>query len=263
MNKENKNTNYREFAIDSAKEAGRIIRESFGLGMERKYKQDNSPVTVTDTKINDLVIERVNTEFPGHDILAEERSDLSGHSEYVWVCDPVDGTLPFSHGIPTCAFSLALVKNGEPILGVIYDPFMERLYVGEKGKGAKLNGETVSVSQKDAFQNSLVGMDGDTLGSIFEVAKEFRENQGSSVIRFHSIVNSSSYVINGEMIVSIFFNTTAHDIAALKILIEEAGGKVTDIYGNEQRYDREIRGAVMSNGVVHDEVLELVKKYVK
>lgn len=137
---------YKNFAIGLAKKAGKIIRANFVLGMAKQIKKDGSPVTKTDLAINSMVIRDVEKHYPGHAILGEEESHPIKGAEYVWVCDPVDGTIPFSKGVPTCMFSLALTHRGLPILGVAYDAFMDRMFFAEKGKGAFLNGKRVHVS---------------------------------------------------------------------------------------------------------------------
>ncbi|MBI3626632.1 hypothetical protein HY224_01135, partial [Candidatus Uhrbacteria bacterium] len=95
------NMTHKDFALQLAKEAGQIIRTNFVLGMKKEWKKDNTPVTETDLRINQMVIERINSAWPGHGVLAEEGNKLiEGGSEFVWVCDPIDGTIPFSYGIP-------------------------------------------------------------------------------------------------------------------------------------------------------------------
>ena len=128
---------YKKFAISLAMRAGKMMRRNFVLGGKRTWKKDHSPLTKTDLVINQMVIDAVHKHFPGYGVLAEEGSSLVQGSEYVWVCDPIDGTVPFSHGFPTFVFSLALVKNGQPIFGLLYDPMMNRMYVAEKGKPSK------------------------------------------------------------------------------------------------------------------------------
>ena len=109
---------YEEFAKQLAQKAGEIMKNNFSHGMKKELKRDKSPVTTTDIAINKLVISEVKKYFPDHDVKGEEESSFENNSEYVWVCDPVDGTYPFSHGLPVFTFSLALVKNGKPVLGV-------------------------------------------------------------------------------------------------------------------------------------------------
>jgi len=105
-------TTYEQFAKDVAKQAGKIMMENFKLGMHKEWKSDNSPVTETDLRINKLLIEGVKKYFPEHSVLGEEESNFVGDRKMVWVCDPLDGTLPFSHGVPIFTFSLALVDDG-------------------------------------------------------------------------------------------------------------------------------------------------------
>ena len=119
-------TAYLDIALDLAKQAGVIMRKNFAAGMKKDWKDERSPVTETDLAINDLVLREIKKYFPDHSILAEEESDHDESHEYVWICDPVDGTHNFSHGLPTATFALALLHQGEPVLGVILDPFEER-----------------------------------------------------------------------------------------------------------------------------------------
>lgn len=124
--------NHLDFAINLAKQAGPIIKNNFVLGMKKEIKQDKTPLTVTDLAINDLVNKAVAKMFPDHGLISEEGGFYSGQ-DYTWVCDPVDGTIPFSHGVPICMFMLGLMYKGQSILGVVYDPFMDKMYYAEKG----------------------------------------------------------------------------------------------------------------------------------
>lgn len=256
---------YKDFAIDLAKRAGEIMRQNFKLGMSVEYKSDKSIVTEADIAINKMVIDKVKEEFPGHDILGEEESDIQANSEYLWVCDPIDGTSPFSHGVPTCAFSLALVKNGESIVGVCYDPFLDRMVFAEKNKGATLNNIDISVSNTQKPQeNGLIDICSFIraryqLWPLYETFAKL----GVRTSKLGSIVYPGMLVACGEATAAIFPHTGCHDIAALKIIVEEAGGKVTDLFGNEQRYDQAIKGAIVSNGKIHDLLVKEVGKVLK
>ncbi len=124
--------NTKQFATDLAYQAGEIIKTDFTLGMKKEWKENETPLTAADNKVNQLVVDAVNKNFPDYGLITEEGGSHHQNAEYVWICDPIDGTIPFSHGIPTCVFSIALVHEGEPILAVIYDPFMDRLFYAEK-----------------------------------------------------------------------------------------------------------------------------------
>ncbi len=252
---------YKDFAIDLAYQAGEIMRQNFHVGMKKEWKSDNSPVTETDIAINKLVIEQINKHFPDHSIKAEEKSDMQINSKYVWVCDPVDGTSVFSHGIPISTFALALVEDGVPILGVAYDPFMDRLYFAQKGSGAFLNDKPIHVSNSNTFEHEFIDVE-NTTKSTFKLWK-LHENLytlGAKTSNLHSTIYACCLVANGEFIATILPHNACHDVAAVKIIVEEAGGKVTNLFGDNQRYDQDIKGAIVSNGHIHDLLLKEINK---
>jgi len=250
---------YLQFGTELAEKAGEIMLKYFTLGIKNEWKSDNTPVTEADIAVNKLVIESVLKEYSTHGILGEEESFMQD-SEYIWVCDPIDGTIPFLHGMPTFTFSLALTHNGDSIVAIVYDPVLKRMYTAEKGKGAFLNGKKISVSTAESFARQHIGVEG-TLRSGFAIEK-FREALDEKGVRMYSVL-STSYeglqVARGEFIASIFLKNNPWDNAGIKLLIDEAGGKTTDLYGNEQRYDKPMKGFVGSNGVIHDELIELIK----
>ncbi len=243
---------YKDFALDLAKKAGGVIRSNFSLDVKKEWKADNTPVTETDTSINKMVIAAVEESFPDHGVLGEEESRSVTNAEYLWVCDPVDGTMPFSHGIPTCVFSLALVKDGKPILGVVYDPFIDRLFYAEIGKGAFLNGKSIKVNTENLNGNGVIGWP-----SRLNV---FQELPNVKILNLWCVVYEGMLVAAGELVAAYYPHLNSWDVAALKVIVEEAGGKVTDKHGNEQRYDGKVKGAVISNGLVHDQLVNLVKE---
>lgn len=245
-----------EFAIDLAKQAGEIMKQNFSIGMKKDWKADNTPLTVTDTTINTLVLNAVQNVYPLHSFLGEEGSRII-ESEYTWVCDPVDGTMPFSYGYPTFVFSLALTKNGESVLGVIYDPICNRLLHAEQGQGAFLNGEKISVSKESEITTkSFISVNGD---SQFLSLRNQLVISGCRVPNLYSCVYSGMLVATGEFLAEIFVHKNPWDGASVKIIVEEAGGKVTSLLGDEQRYDRPISGFVASNGLIHQKLIDMIK----
>jgi myo-inositol-1(or 4)-monophosphatase len=256
--------NHKKFAINLALEAGKIIKTNFSLGMKKEWKEDNTPLTATDLKINQMVIDAVKKEYPDFGIIAEEGSEYSGQ-EYTWVCDPIDGTIPFSHGVPTCMFLLALIKDGECILGVAYDPFMDNLYFAEKGKGAFQNDIKINVSNNKELDSKAVI---DVLlwkEAPYQYPRLLDDLREKGVLDFRlpSIGYVDMLVANGEFTATISPSPYAWDVAVSKIIIEEAGGRVTDLYGNEFDFRNKIKGHIASNGLVHEELLNLVKKYLE
>ncbi len=253
---------HKKFAMHLAEQAGTIIRKDFTLGMKTRWKKDNTPLTATDLVINQLVIDSVKQRFRGYSVLSEEGDYFSEASEYVWVCDPLDGTIPFSHGIPVCAFSLALVYRGESILGVVYDPFMDRMFVAEKGVGAFMNGKKITVSSRNTFKHSLLSVvHWNDAPFDFSRLAVVLKNKGARISNI-SIAYMGALTAAGAFVGTVFPGDKPNDSAAVKVLVEEAGGKVTDIFGNEQRYDRPIKGNIASNGTLHEELLALVKETV-
>lgn len=258
-----KHSTHMEFALDLARAAGECIRSSFTLEMKKKWKADNSPITETDLLINEHVSNAVKEQFPDYSLLSEEGDVIVDGSSYTWVCDPVDGTIPFSHGIPLCVFSLALVYNGESILGVVYDPFMDRMFSSKKGEGAYLNGRKIKVCSTDSLDNSIVGI-GYSKNARYDFSHLFNilKQRQVKTIDVYSRAYLGALVACGELTATVFPCTRPYDTAALKVIVEEAGGVVTDIFGNEQRYDGDINGHLMSNGFLHSELMNLVKSTV-
>lgn len=255
---------YLEFAKEIAEEAGKIMIKYFSKKDISSYKGDKTIVTLADTEINSYLIKRVKEEFPTHSVDGEE--EQFGKSKYVWVCDPVDGTAMYARHIPVAVFSLALVIDGVSTIGVIYDPFTNNMYTAIKGNGAYQNGQKISVNDYSledmrsiAHFDSWPTADYDVMDVIHELGKK------TYFIGLGSIIRACSCVATGDFTLAIFPGTKHKncDIAAVKVIVEEAGGKVTDLFGNEQRYDQSINGAIISNGKVHDEVANTIKKYLK
>src|SRR3989344_105237 len=254
---------YLAFAQNVAKEAGEIMLKYFQLGgVKQKTKSDQSIVTIADEEINALVIKRVEETFPNLSVFGEEGS-VNKSSKLIWACDPIDGTVPYAKGVPFCAFSLALVDDGTPVVGVVYDPFMKRLYSAVKGEGAFVNGKKISASKLPLSYDATVNIewwpeaDYDLDTAMHKLTMETQ----SYVLHGGSVVNAGSLVAAGQYEACLFTGTKGKnvDIAALKVIVEEAGGKVTDLFGNDQRYDGDIKGAVISNGVVHQDILKYTK----
>ncbi len=254
---------YLEFTKNLAKEAEEIALKYFSFETETTWKGDNTPLTIADTEINDLVIKRINETYPTHSIYGEEKSDMKDGSEYIWVCDPIDGTMAFSVGLPIFVFSIALVdkSNGQPILGLINDPVMKNMYWAYKGSGAYRNGKKIFVSDESAFENTYltVAASGKAIGfSNLPLMKELSEKK-CAVMKYPSFIYGAIQVANGKYVGAIFYHKYGHDAAALKIITEEAGGKVTDLNGEERRYDQDGLGCVVSNGTLHKELLDIAQ----
>lgn len=255
---------YLEFAKDIAREAGNIMKRYFERKDISSYKGDKTIVTFADKEINSYLIDRVKTQFPTHCVDGEE--EQFGESKYVWVCDPVDGTAMYARSIPVAVFSLALVIDGVSMVGVIYDPFTDNMYTAIKGKGAYQNGERICVndySLEDMRSVSHFDLWPEADYDISNVLQELGKK--TYFVSLGSIIRACTCVASGEFILALFPGTKHKncDIAAAKVIVEEAGGKVTNLFGDEQRYDKSINGAVISNEKIHNEVVNTIKKYIK
>jgi fructose-1,6-bisphosphatase/inositol monophosphatase family enzyme len=249
---------YLDFAKQTAYEAGKIMLRYFGTRPEQSLKEDDTIVTVADTEVNRMVIERVQAAYPDHAVQGEEESH-SKESDHIWVCDPIDGTNPYAMELPVSVFSLALVVDGTPVVGVIYDPFRDKLYAAEAGNGAFVNDTPLAVSQKGFGGKARMNFDWwpNAPYDILAPLKKLSEEQNVYLLSPGSTTHMAALVAEGEFLASVFAGTTGKnvDIAAAKVIVEEAGGKVTDLFGADQRYDADIKGAIVSNGLVHDDVV--------
>jgi len=254
---------YLEFAKSLAKEAEVIALKYFGFEIESSWKEDNTPLTLAVTEINDLVIKRINEKYPEHSIYGEEKSERKENSKYIWVCDPIDGTMAFSCGLPIFVFSIALVdqSNGLPVFGLINDPIMKNMYWAYKDGGAYRNGKQIFVSKGITLENTYLNTasSGRSVGFSNLPLMKTLSDKKCAVMRYPSFIYGGIQVANGKYIGAVYYAKYGHDVAALKIITEEAGGKVTDLNGEERRYDQDGLGCIVSNGILHKEILEIVQ----
>src|SRR4030066_2225519 len=181
-----------EVAIKAAREAGEILLRGFGKAKDIQFKEDKSLVTEFDKLSEEKIISTIKYSFPNHQILAEETGLSEVKSDYLWMIDPLDGTTNFALGIPIFAVSIALAFKKEVILGVTYNPFAKELFQAERGKGALLNNETISVSDISKASESVFFFNRSrSKGDIEGLAKAF--DRISRVIRTPRILASSTY----------------------------------------------------------------------
>jgi len=256
---------YLDFAISIAKYAGKEMIDFFNNEKSISFKADNTVVTKIDIDINHYLIEQVKEKYPSHSVIGEEEKMIQ-ESSFVWVCDPLDGTGMYVNQIPVSVFSLALVVEGVPRVGVVYDPFLDKMYTAIEGEGAYCNGERISVNSLkfgdkgyrlnfEMWNNAII----DTLQIAHDNISRVKISSIGSVARSCMAIASGYFSAD-------LFPGTEHgncDMAASCLIVKEAGGKVTDIYGNEQRYDEDIKGAIISNSTSHDELVKIVSKYLK
>jgi len=247
-----------KFLIELSEEANRIMLKYYSsAGISVESKQDMSPVTEADMEINRMVIARIKENYPDYEVLAEEISTNVGKSKNLFVIDPLDGTQMFAIGAPMFGFSAAVVCDGRSVAGVLSNPLAKRTLVAESGQGAYLleTATRIKVSDKGTLDKAFINT-----GWKDSRAAALLHSQGARTPVVYSVCESASLVALGGFDGAIFTGHFAHDIAAIKIIIEEVGGRVTDLNGNEQRYDRDVYGAIISNSNLYTKILEIVRE---
>jgi len=254
-----------ELAKRCARKAGLIQMENLREGIEYELKGVSNLVTEVDLLCEKEIIRMLQDETPEHEILSEEKGGGALNSEYIWVIDPLDGTTNYAHGYLKFCVSIALVSRGKPILGVIYDPAMNELFFGIRGQGAFLNGKKIRVSKVNKIQDSLLvtGFSydrGENLERdlrLYEKVHPFPQ----SIRRDGSAALDLCYVACGRFDGFWEFNLNSWDVSAGVLLVEEAGGVVTDLKGNPMPLDKKELWA--SNGRIHEEFLALINQEVR
>lgn len=250
---------YLSFAEDVAREAGIIARKYFSHVVSFETKTDNTPVTAADLEINELVIRRCMDTFPGIGVLGEEQSiDGTTGQNLLWVCDPIDGTIPYSFGMGMSTFCLALVEDGVPKVGVVYDFTNNRLFSAIEGKGARLNGENIQ-PQNDAQPMKFIDLEW-WLNAPFDIDQATKQLavEGYNTVRYMSCVFAGVMVGLRRMSGVIYAGDKPWDAAALYVIAREMGAHMTDLGGRDQRYDKAINGFVLATQEDFDSVLASV-----
>lgn len=248
-----------EVAKSIALEAGEIMLEYFDADQQIEIKEDKSPVTIADKLINDLVIERLTESFPEDGIIGEEKSTAEYGYGRKWFCDPIDGTAGYIYGTPTAMFSLALVVDGNPVMGVAYDPFLKKMYTGVRGEGSYHNNKKLEIGKNDSgiFAQRVA-----VTGSAFLIRSlpyvPALIESGFKIATFSGAVYKSCLVARNRFVAYIEHGLNAHDMAAIHVIVEEAGGKVTGLEGENLDYSKPFKGGIVTNGIVHDQIVKIV-----
>lgn len=243
-------------AKDIAAKASRIMLEYFDAEQEVEHKDDESEVTIADKKINSMVITELGKHFDDG-VIGEEESNSEYGGGRKWICDPIDGTKAFVLGVPTAMFSLGLVVDGVPVLGVAYDPFLERLFWAVKDQGSFCNGNRLEVSDNE-LRGHYVGVSSSKriIDKIEVVSKVVQT--GAKLDMTYGAVYKSCMVATGKTVGYFESVVNPHDIAAVHIIVEEAGGVVTGYDGEKLDYTKPFKGAIISNKVAHDDLVKSI-----
>lgn len=252
---------YLETAIDLCRAAGDVLKYYTGRDKLVEFKGHANLVTIADRKSEELIIGGILGRYPSHSILAEESGATQPGAEVQWIIDPLDGTTNFAHGYPFYCVSIAVEERGEVRCGAVYDPLREEMFTASRGRGAYCNGEPLRVSEVDELSKALL---------ITGFPYNFRERLDTIVQQFRAFLVASQavrrggsaaldlcYVAAGRLDGFWELNLQPWDTAAGRVILEEAGGRVTDFSGVPfSIYTKEI---LASNGRLHGEMLAVLR----
>ncbi len=249
-------------AVEAALAAGRIQQERADNIGEIQYKGEINLVTEVDLLCEKEIIGRIQKAFPGHAFLAEESGATEGDADHLWVIDPLDGTVNYAHGYPCYCVSIGYQRKGEVVVGVVYNPCLDELFVAERGQGATLNGQPIAVSTTTELKQSLLAT-----GFAYDI----NESTDNNLDHFQNFIKACQAIRRpGSAAMDLcytamgrfegFWELKLHpwDYAAGWLMIEEAGGTVTRFDGSPfQMGDRSI---LASNGHIHPAMVDVLMK---
>lgn len=254
---------YKDILIEATKKGAEQLAYFFHREFKIFNKDGvNNPVTEADKAAEKSIIETIQKNFPDHFILSEETGEIPTDSAYKWIIDPIDGTINFSQGIPICAVSVGLEYKGEIILGAVYNPVINEFFFAEKGKGAFLNDKQIHVSKKSTIEKSclVTGFPYQYLDTPNGPVQVFERlvKKGIAVRRLGSAALDLCWTAAGRF--EAFYEHLLHpwDTSAGVLILAEAGGKTTNLKGD--KFDIYQHGLVASNGLVHDELLQIINQ---
>ncbi|HXS35653.1 MAG TPA: inositol monophosphatase family protein [Flavipsychrobacter sp.] len=253
----------KDVLLEATKEAGRIIHNYFQGTFKIENKDGiNNLVTEVDKLSETRIIEIIKRYYPEHAIISEEIGELKKDSPYQWIIDPIDGTVNFAHAIPICCVSIAIKHNDDLLFGAVYNPMMNELFFAEKGRGATLNGMPISVSKKKEFRTAclVTGFPYKWPQNSEHPIKVFERFilEGLPVRRLGSAALDLCWVACGRFDGFWEYNLNSWDIAAGYLIVQEAGGRITNFEGHIYNvFDKE---TLATNGLIHEEMLTLIHK---
>lgn len=242
----------------AAKQASKVILHYYGKKESIKVKSNKSLVAKADIEANKAIIKTIKKYFPEHSILSEEIPFEDNKSDYKWVIDPIDGTHNFLRQIPIFGTSIALECKNEPILGVISFPVLCITAVAEKGKGSFMNSRRIAVSNKKTLDHSFVLFEFSYANRIEKVGfLKKLAHKTIDVRNFGSAIYNLLLIACGKCDGYVVLTTNEWDIAAGFLIVEEAGGRVTDLKGGKWKHDQ--HQFAISNNKIHKELLKYLK----
>jgi myo-inositol-1(or 4)-monophosphatase len=252
---------FEQLGLKAAREAGQLLLDRFRTEFTVSHKGTVNLVTDVDLAAEDLIVSRIRDAFPSHNILAEERHRPNRLEGITWIIDPLDGTTNYAHGYPVFSVSIGIQINGAIEWGAVFDPTRDEMFSARRGNGATCNGVRLEVSKTPALGKSLLAT-----GFPYDIQTSNRNNldnfrafavQVQGVRRAGSAALDLCYVADGRFDGFWELKLNAWDCAAGSLIVEEAGGRVTDFRGHSfSIYEGEI---VASNRLIHDEMVAVLK----
>lgn len=244
-----------------ARQAGQILRESFGQRHKITYKGVIDLVTEADKRSEAFLLGEIQQRFPGDRILSEESGDLDGENSGMWLIDPLDGTINYAHGVPIYTVSVAYAKNGVPMLGVVYDPSLDECFSAEQGAGARRNGYPIRVSATPDLNHSLLvtGFPYDIRTNPANNLEQFTRFslRSQGVRRLGSAAMDLCYIACGRLDGFWEIRLSPWDLAAGVVIAEEAGARVTSVNG-DTHYMKPPYSIMAANPRIHAQMLEVM-----
>jgi len=247
-------------AKEAVKNAGKLLMDHYGKPHEVSLKGKSDIVTDIDIASEKIILDAIKKHFPDHSILSEEGGGLKYSEKYLWITDPIDGTINYYYGAAPFRVALCLLEDKNPIITAIYNPLKDHLYFAQKGKGATMNGKKITVSNNSELKNSVIMAHLSSkrearVRTISVLDNIFSKSMHMRV--FGSVTASMTYIASGKF--DVFFNVKNEiwDILPGAFLVQEAGGIVTDVKGNKINYESD--SVLATNGKVHKEMLKLLE----
>jgi len=254
-----------EFAViaeKAARAAGEYLLSKFRTSIRIEKKGEIDLVTEVDRESELMIKEIILNEFPDHRFMAEEGQRATSDSKFLWIVDPLDGTTNYAHGFPVFCVSIALLENGRICAACIFNPILDECFIAVKNKGAYLNNDSIKVSSSSRLSDSLLatGFPYDIRDSDNDNIREFTAfaKSARAVRRAGSAALDLAYVACGRFDGFWEFKLAPWDLAAGLLMVAEAGGTATSFSGDE--YDINKGEAVASNGLIHDQMLAILRK---
>jgi len=252
----------KSFAINLAQTAGNLLKGMFSQKHQIQYKGDINIVTEADKMSEDLIIGEIRRQFPDHGILSEESDAIIGAETIRWIIDPLDGTTNYAHGYPVFCVSIAVEKDGQVMLGVIYDPTREDLFVAQHEEGAYLNGEKICVSSVSNLSHALLAT-----GFPYDI----RDSKNNNLDYFNKMATNVqairragaaaldlAYLAAGRFDGFWELKLKPWDTAAGCLMVKEAGGRISDLGGNHWNiYSPHL---LASNDLIHQQIINVLQK---